>query len=388
MLATLTRILGPANLGLAEDAVQEALLRALELWPFQGIPENPQAWLMMVAKHRALDHLRREKLHEAKTEAIARSLENTCAESTQFPDDRLAMIFLCCHPALSAESRVALTLKSVAGFGTAEIARAFFLTQATVAQRLVRAKRQLRDQAIIFALPEGGELEVRLGSAMEVIYLIFNEGYLAHAGEKLMRTDLCDEAIFLSSLLAANPATQSPRCHALLALMLLLSGRQSSRQNRDGLPLLLEEQDRSQWDQARIARGFWHLEQSAAGDEESVYHVEASIAAAHYALPVNWGYVVSLYDKLMHRKNSPIVLLHRSVAVSKRDGPMEGIRQLAALEGHASMRGYYLLPAVLAELWLQAGDAKMAALYFGEALACECNKPEQRRLELRLAACR
>ncbi len=386
MLAVLTRILGPANWGLAEDAVQEALLRALELWPFQGIPENPQAWLITVARNRALDHMRREKLLESKAEAIVINLASEGVDRGQIPDDRLAMILLCCHPALAPEIRVTLTLKSVAGFGTGEIARAFFLPQATVAQRLVRAKRLLRERAIVFAMPDGSELEARLDSAMEVVYLIFNEGYLAHSGEALIRAELCDEAIFLGRLLCGNRATQSPRCHALLALMLLLSARLASRLNEAGTPLLLDEQDRNHWDQSRIAEGFWHLEQSAAGEAESVYHLEAAIAAAHYATPIDWPYIVSLYDKLLDQKNSPVVMLHRSVAIAKRDGPAEGIRQLAALQGHPNLRGYYLLPAVLAELWLQSGEKKIAALYFGEALACECTGPERRRLEVRLAA--
>ena len=386
MLAALTRILGPANLGLAEDAVQDSLIRALELWPFQGIPENPHAWLITVARNRALDHLRREKILESNADAIVSTLESGVPDSNCFADDRLAMIFLCCHPALAPEARVTLTLKSVVGFGVREIARAFLLSPTAVAQRLVRAKRVLRAQEIVFEMPEGRDLEARLDSALEVIYLIFNEGYLAHGGEHLIRADLCEEAIFLGRLLANNPRTQSPRSHALLALMLLIAARLPSRLDGEGELLLLEEQDRTQWDQARIAEGMAQLERSARGDEESVYHIEAAIASAHHAKPVDWNYIAALYDDLLARKNTPVVALHRAVAVFKRDGPAAAIALLEDIEGHPNMGSYYLLPSALAELWLHLGDRKKAALYFGEALACECTAPERRRLESRAAA--
>jgi len=386
MIASLTRILGPAQLGLAEDAVQEALVRALELWPFQGIPENPQAWLMTVARNRALDFLRREKLLETKAGLIAQSFAAGAPGHNQFADDRLAMMFLCCHPALARDVRVALTLKSVTGFGVAEIARAFLTPAPTIAQRLVRAKRLLRDESIVFAMPAGQELEDRLDSVLEVIYLIFNEGYLAHSGEALIRKDLCDEAIFLGRLIADNPLTRSPRCHALLALMLLASARLASRQDALGKVLLFEQQDRAQWDHTSIALGMLHLEFAAQGEQETEYHLEAAIAASHYAEPVDWPFIVVHYDRLLELKQSPVVMMNRAVAVAKMDGPEAGIRLLEEVEDHPRMRGYYLLPAVIAELYIQAGDRDKARLYLGEALACECTVPERRRLESRMAS--
>ncbi len=289
MVAWLTRIFGPAHLELVEEVVQDALVKALQQWPYSGVPQNPGGWLFRVARNGALDVLRRNAAFAARATEITAELASASGagqrDGTELDDllrdDELRMVFLCCHPAIPAEARVALSLKTAGGFSVAEIARAYLVPEATIAQRLVRAKRQLRAQQVTFDLPSGAERAARLESVLEVIYLLFNEGYAARTGDDLVRVDLCTEALRLARLVAGNADTSTPAAHALVALIAFQAARLPARVDAAGEVVLLEHQDRSAWDPRLVAMGFAHLERSAEGDELTSYHVQAAIAAAH-----------------------------------------------------------------------------------------------------------
>ena len=394
MIATLTRIFGPRRLDLAEEVVEDALLKALEIWPFQGIPENPAAWLVQVAKNRALDVIRREATLATKVSDLARAFpdhtEFTQPED-QFTDDQLSMMFLCCHPSLTQETRVALTLKAVAGFSVTEIARAFLAQESAIAQRLVRGKRQIHDQQIEFEMPAATDLRSRLDSVLEVLYLLFNEGYAAHEGESLLRRDLCEEAIRLARIVAAHPSTGIPKTRALLALLLLQSSRLSARVSEEGNLFLLRDQDRTLWDQALISEGLNQLGRSAQGDELSTYHLQAEIAAYHAIAPsyagTDWQSITCLYDQLYELEPNPVIALNRAIALSRWQGPEAGIGALAAIEHHPALARYHLLQTALGELWAERGDKDRAAEYYKAALDRPCTEPERRLLQKRLAAC-
>jgi len=378
IVSTLTRILGPRNIALAEDAVQDALIRAMEVWPFRGIPENPSAWLIQVARNRALDRIRRETVLAAKLSGALENFEPP-ASGTPFPDDEVVMLFLCAHPALPAESRLALTLKTVGGFGVAEIARALLAEEGAIAQRIVRAKRQIGEENLSFEMPGDGELSMRLDSVLAVLYLMFNEGYGA------LRADLCEEAIRMARLIAANPATALPATHALLALFLLQSSRSAARQDPNGALLLLGDQDRTLWDRARIHDGLRYLDLSATGDNMTQYHLEAGIAAAHAVSPdaasTDWREIVSLYDDLYKLNPSPVVALNRAVALSRAEGPGAGIQALAPFEDHPKLQRYYLLHAALGSLWRDLGNHERSQECFRRARECPCSEPERKFLE-------
>ncbi len=406
MIATLTRIFGPRHIDLAEEVVQEALVKALQQWPYRGVPENPLAWLIQVAKNRALDLLRREASLREKSEEIIRAFAaqeefanrriETERSGESFPeapgrfDDTLGMIFMACHPAIPREGRVALTLKTVGGFGVSEIARAFLAKEPTVAQRLVRAKRLIRDEGVTFDLPGEAEMSARLDSVLEVLYLLFNEGYTAHAGENLVRADLAQEAIRLCSLLVRHRATDQPKCHALLALMMFQAARLTTRVDEGGELALLAEQDRSRWDRRMIYLAYKHLDHSAEGDEFTEYHLQAAIAACHAAASsydmTDWAEIVRLYDLLVALNPSPVVALNRAVAVAKWKGPDAGIRAIEEIIRHPALQHYYLLPATLGELWREMGDARKAADFYRQALKHPCSEPERRFLSKRLEA--
>jgi RNA polymerase sigma-70 factor (ECF subfamily) len=393
MVAVLARRLGADRLDLAEEVVQEALMRALTTWPYRGVPANPAGWLFQVARHRALDRLRRDGVLRGKLETLGAEWSETSdlATSRGVDDDELAMTLMCCHPALPRPARVALTLKTVGGFSVEEIAAAFLARPATVAQRLVRAKRQIRAERLSLEMPEAGALAARLESVLDVLYLLFNEGYAAHGGDNLVRTELCGEAIRLVRLVAGHPPTDRPPVHALLALMLLQSSRLPARADAAGDVLLLAEQDRTRWDHALIVEGLQHLERAAAGEMVSVFHVEAAIAACHAAAPdeasTDWPYVLRLYDDLLALKPSPVVELNRAIALAMVDGPAAGIRALEALKRHRPLARYHLLPAALAALWRRAGVPATAARYYRAALALPSSSPERRFLQRRLAEC-
>ncbi|HVG08491.1 MAG TPA: sigma-70 family RNA polymerase sigma factor [Thermoanaerobaculia bacterium] len=379
MVAGLTRIFGPAHLGLAEDVVQEALLQALRIWPFRGVPDNPTGWLIQVAKNRALDALRRNASLAAKGEDIrAWAAALTGPEPETEMDDQLRLIFICCQSAVPPEARVALTLKTVGGFGVPEIARAFLAKEATVAQRLVRAKHRLQQVKPPFELPR--DLPSALDSVLEVLYAMFNEGYSTHRGEELVRRDICLEAIRLARLVAGHPALDTPKAHALAALLHLQGARLASRVDAEGNLLLLSEQDRSAWDRGMIAAGFRHLDRSARGDELSVYHLEAGIAAAHNAGETDWPEILRLYDLLLAAKPSPVVALNRAVALAMVEGPEAGLAALAPIR----LDDYYLLPATEGELHARAGHPHEAAEAFYRALEMTCPEPVRRRLAERM----
>lgn len=393
MVSTLTRIFGPHRLDLAEDVVQEALIKALEIWPHQGVPRNPAAWLVEVAKNRALDLLRRESALRDKSEGLIRTFAEQQAEvanglqalpAGEALDDELTMIFLCCHPALAPESRVALTLKTVGGLSVGEIARAFLTKETTIAQRLVRAKRQIRQEKIPFGMPVASELSERLESVLMVLYLLFNEGYAAHAGEHLIRVELCEEAIRLGSLLTRYPATCQPKTDALVSLMLLQAARLPARVNPDGDLFLLSEQDRALWDQNLIRQGLWHLERASEGEELTPYHLEAGIAAYHTTAKsyekTDWGAIVRLYDQLLALNPSPIVMLNHAVAVWRWQGPRAAFGIVQKLAGESTLREYYLLHAVQAQLWSELNETRRAAACYRKALRCQCSEPERRFL--------
>jgi RNA polymerase sigma-70 factor (ECF subfamily) len=393
IVATLTRILGPRHVALAEEAAQDALVKALQTWPHEGTPVNPSAWLIQVAKHRAIDRIRREQRFEgdaaAPDVAVVPVLDATLrGEPAEVGDDELAMMFLACHPRLAREARVALTLKVVCGFSVPEIARALLSREEAIAQRLVRAKRQLRDDDVRFAL-EPAEYAERIDSVLDVLYLLFNEGYAAHAGEDLIRHELCVEAIRLARLLASHPSLATPTVHALLALMLLQAARFAAR-IADADLHRLAEQDRSQWDPLLIAEGLTHLDRAAEGVRLSTYHLEAGIAACHAVAAryedTDWRRIVEYYDDLLRLKPTPVVALNRAIAISRLEGPMAGTAALDAIVDDPALNRYYLLHATLGQFALEAGDRDRAAECFGHALTCECSDPERRFLERRLAA--
>lgn len=383
IVATLARALGPERLDLAEEAVSDALEQALRSWPQCGVPDNPQGWLFRAARNRAMDVVRRERTLRT---LLPRLVELENAEADRHTDDELVLMLLCCHPALPKVSQVALTLKTVGGLGVNEIAAALLTKPATVAQRLVRAKKWLRNSGKPLDLPGPDALESRVDSVLSVLYLLFNEGYDATTGEVAVRGELCGEAIRLGRLLLAEPATDLPRVRALVALMLLQASRLPARVDRDGDLLLLEEQDRSRWDHAMIAEGTRLFERACIGPEMSPFHVEAAIALCHStASPPDWNRIVGLYDDLLALRPSPVARLNRAIALSMVDGAAAGIAELEAVE--AELPDYTLLPAVLGALWLRAGDPARAAEHYRRALALPCSDPQRRFLARRLSAC-
>jgi len=396
MVAHLTRLFGPAHLELAEETVQEAMLRALQTWPYQGVPENAGAWLFRVAHNIAIDAVRRNRTLGEKTGAVIAELSHSASApddpylEDQLRDDELRMIFMCCHPEIPRAARVALSLKTVGGFGVREIARAFLADDAAIAQRLVRAKRQIREGRLTLDMPRGAELRLRLDSVLEVIYFMFNEGYAAHAGEDLIRQDLCLEALRLGRLVAASSIAE-PRVDALVALMALEAARLPARVDESGDLVLLEHQDQSRWDHRLMALGFHHFDRSMAGDEVSEYHMQAAIAATH-ARAVDpqsrdWPMILDLYDQLLALNRSPVVALNRAVAVAKVRGPAEALAALVPLESDPKLRDYYLLLAVRGHLLLELGRRTEAADCFRAALDCPCSEPERRFLRGKLKAC-
>ena len=397
MVAHLARVLGPANLDLAEEAVQEAMLRALQVWPHQGVPENAAAWLFRVAQNAAIDALRRRRVLGDKTEAMVAELNLAAAHTAgdpdieeQLRDDELRMIFMCCHPRIGRDASVALSLKTVGGFSAREIARAFLAEEAAIAQRLVRAKRQIREERLTLEMPGGAELKERLDSVMEVVYFMFNEGYAAHEGEELVRQDLCMEALRLGRLVAAS-SMAGPRVDALVALMAFEASRLPARVDDAGELILLDDQDRGKWDGRLIALGFYHFDRAVAGSEVSAYHAQAAIAATHAraaaARSTDWPVILELYDQLLAINPSPVVRLNRAVAVAKVRGAEEALASIEILESDAKLRDYHLRLAVRGHLLAELGRREEAAVCFRAALECACSEPERRFLRKKLEAC-
>ena len=390
LVGMLVRLLGSVDR--AEEVLQESLVAALERWPTEGVPHNPGAWLATVAKHRAIDRLRLEQLHETKHETIAREGAPvvTPASPAAIPDDRLRLIFTCCHPALSAESQVAITLRLVCGLTTDEIARAFLVTEPTIAQRLVRAKRTIAERRLPYEVPTGPELPARLAAVLAVVYLVFNEGYSASTGTLLQRVDLAREAIELGTLLAELLPDES-ELHGLLALMELQTSRSTARTNAAGDVVLLEDQDRSRWDQARIARGLARLERARTNAPAGQYRLQAEIAGCHATAPswaaTDWPRIAALYAELARVMPSPVVELNRAVAVAMADGPAAGLAIVEGLRDVPSLRDYRLLPATRADLLRRLGRWADARVEYERALTLTANRAEQTFLTRRIEEC-
>ncbi len=391
MVATLTRIFGIERLDQVEDATQDALVRALKLWPFQGVPENPSAWLIQVAKNRMLDRLRREGRSGGTVDEINIPVAGAAdaAFAREIRDDQLRMIFTCCHPLIPQDGQIALTLKTVGGFSVSEIARAFLAGESAVTKTLTRAKQRLREFEIRLETPQPDKLPSRLESVLKVIYLMFNEGYSALEGEELVRTDLCHEAIRLCELLAGHPDAGEPKVHALSALLMFQGARSSARCDAAGELLLLSEQDRSLWNQAMIKHGLYRLRKSASGNEVSDYHLEAEIASCHALAEsfeaTDWPRVLDCYEKLLDRKPSPVVALNRIVAIAKVHGAEAGLKELEKFSDDRTLRNYYPFHATRGELLREAGRIGNAIEAYQKALGMTSSEPVRRFLMKRIA---
>jgi len=399
LVAALTRIFGVHNLALAEDVVQDAFCRALEVWKVRGVPENPAAWLMAVAKHRALDVVRREQTARTFASELGRSLESewTLAPAideafalSTIRDEQLRMMFSCCHPRLPEEVQVALVLNILCGFGAGEIASAFLTGRAAVEKRISRGKKVLAGSTRLFDLADV-EFSARLTSVRRALYLLFNEGYHGASAEAAVRGDLCHEAIRLTMLLLEFPPAASPETLALAALMCLHAARLPARLDADGDLSPLFEQKRWQWDAQLVERGLALLERSAAGEMVTAYHVEAAIAAAHATArsvdETNWEQVVGLYDRLMAIAPSPVVALNRAIAIGQRDGPERGLEALGAIADSDRLRRYPFYPAAIGELELRRGNRDAARRQFSKAAGLARNRVERRFLEKRVREC-
>ena len=391
------------DVGLAEELAQDALVSALEHWPEAGVPDNPAAWLMATAKNRALDRLRRDKLSQSKHEEIGHDLEAQealivpdfvdaldAARADTIGDDLLRLIFTACHPVLSTEARVALTLKLLGGLSTAEIARAFLVPEPTIAQRIVRAKRTLTAAKVPFELPRGDTLADRMSSVLEVIYLVFNEGYTATAGDDWMRPALCDEAVRLGRVLAGLAADE-PEVHGLLALMELQASRTAARVDGEGKPVLLLDQDRARWDHLLIRRGLNALARAESmGGSLGLYALQAAIAACHARArtpeETDWAEIVGLYDALAQTAPSPVVELNRAVAVSMAFGPAEGLAIIDRMRDEPALQSYHWLPSVRGDFLAKLGRHDEARAEFERAASLARNAQERALLMLRAQA--
>ncbi|WP_375767487.1 RNA polymerase sigma factor [Archangium gephyra] len=395
LIAGLTRFV--RDVGLAEELAQDALVAALEQWPTSGVPDKPGAWLMATAKRRAIDQFRRNKLLERKHEELGHELETERAPDLETAidndvgDDLLRLILISCHPVLSTEARVALTLRLLGGLTTEEIARAFLVPEPTVAQRIVRAKRTLSEARVPFEVPRGEELTARLSSVLEVLYLIFNEGYSATAGADWVRPALCEDALRLGRILAGL-APEEPEVHGLVALMELQASRLRARVGPSGEPVLLMEQNRARWDRLLIHRGLAALERAEKlGGERGPYALQAAIAACHARAltpeQTDWARIAALYAELAELTSSPVVELNRAVAVGMASGPVAGLELVDALDAEGALEGYHLLPSVRGDLLAKLGRLDEARAEFERAASLTRNARERQLLLERAAAC-
>jgi RNA polymerase sigma factor (sigma-70 family) len=396
LVAVLTRVFGLHNLDLVDDVVQAALLQALETWKIHGVPEHPTAWMYRVARNKALDTIRHRDVADRLNPEWTWLTESTTPPpdidrlflSHEIADSQLRMIFTCCHPDLPAESQIALTLKTLCGFGNSEIERALLTSEANVKKRIARAKRKFADTEINFEVPAGEALKPRLNSVHTVLYLLFNEGYSSSQPHELIRRDLCEEAIRLCFLLYEHPSSTNPETAALLALMLLHASRFDARLDADGNMLLLEEQDRTRWNRDLIARGLHYLSESASGDHLSRYHVEAAIAAQHSLAPsfaeTDWLTILKLYDDLIRIHPSPIHELNRAIAIAQVSGPDAGINAIQKIGALETLEDFHLLHATLGEFHRRAGRPEEARCCFNRAMECTVSVSERHLLQRRL----
>jgi len=390
VLATLIRLLG--DFDMAEEALHDAFIAAVEQWPREGLPQNPRAWLVSTGRFKAIDRIRRRSRFDVSFEDFAEQIEAIAApeiasEHAHVEDDRLRLIFTCCHPALASDAQVALTLREVCGLATEEIAHAYLATPATVAQRIVRAKAKIRDARVPYAVPGRSELPERLDGVLRVIYLVFNEGYLASSGEALTRQSLTAEAIRLGRLLVE--LLPEPEAVGLLALMLLHESRHAARTSASGELVLLAEQDRSLWNRKQILEAIALVEGALASHRFGPYTLQAAIAAVHAEAPAaeatDWAQIVGLYDALLRADPSPVVQLNRAVALAMRDGPAAGLAEIDAILGCGDLANYYLAHSARADLCRRLGDRIGAGASYRKALEAVRQGPERRFLERRLA---
>lgn len=401
LVAVLTKILGTDNIDLAEDVVQDAMAEAIHQWAYKGVPENPSGWLYRVAKYKAINFINREKtkrkyssevIHFIQSEWTAEPAMDYFFSETEIEDDQLQMIFTCCHPSISADSQIALTLKTLCGLSVLEIANAFLTSEESIAKRLVRARQIIRVNKISFSLPLGNEFENRLNNVLETIYLLFNEGYNASGGEDLIRLELCKESIRLTQLIADSELiSKKHSAWALLALMFLNGSRFNSRQSEDGAIVELSNQDRSRWDKEMIQKGLDYLEQSITEKSISKYHIMATISAHHCTAPddssTDWKGILSLYNNLAEIDNSPLVLLNKAVAVSKVYGGQSAIDQLEKLANDPLLSKYSYYYSTMAELYLHLNKVDKSLPLLEKAVSFAHNDREIRYLEARIIQC-
>jgi RNA polymerase sigma-70 factor (ECF subfamily) len=390
-------VFGPHNIELAEDVVQDTLLKAMHTWKMGSIPDNPTAWLFTVARNKAIDVIRKQKRQKEFADNISPLLKseytlsatiNDIVSAREIDDDQLRMMFTCCHPLLNAESQVALVLKTLCGFSVSEIAKSFITSADTIDKRLYRAKQQFREGKIAYEIPAENDLEERLDNVLTAIYLLFNEGYNSAQHAALIRKELQDEAIRLATLLTRNKNTSWPQVYALLALMCVTAARNDARVDSKGNILLLQQQDRSLWNKELIKRGLQYMEQSASGETITAYHLEAMIACeyimAYNYEQTNWSAILRYYDLLYHLKPSPVVALNRAVIISELNGPVAAIEVIHSIPNLDSIKNYYLLPSILGELHKKAGHIDEANQYFRKAALLTSNESEKKLLQAKI----
>lgn len=398
--ARLVRAFGAHHLGLVEDVVQHALMQALHVWPYKGVPQNPSAWLWITARNKALDTLRRDTRFRALQTEIEDTLSSYSAPDEannrlpgEIADEQLALIFGCCDPALPQPTQIALTLKSVCGFGVSEIARAFLAKETAIAQRLTRARKRISDLKLEFAIPGPDLIPDRLAAVLDTLYLVFNEGYSAAKGEETIRRDIAEEAIRLTLLLLTNPLTQRPEVHALIALMQFHAARLTARTSADGDVLLLDQQDRTQWDERFIKAGLYHLGEASTGTLLTRFHVEAGIAAAHATsadlASTDWHWLTDQYDLLVKMTGSPVASVNGSIARAMAGKVDQARREIAQLiNDHTELRSYPFAYAALGELALMQGDKAAALTAFKKSLELPTTEPEKRLLQGKIEKCK
>lgn len=397
LVAVLTKVFGVHNLQMAEDVVQDTMLTALNTWKIKGIPENPTAWLFTAARNKAVDVLRKQQRTQQYAKELTPLLQsgysliptvNEVINTNNIDDDRLRMMFVCCHPSLSTEAQVTLILKTLCGFSVTEIAKAYVTNYDTIEKRLYRAKQIFKDKKVEFELPPPQQLEERMDVVLLSVYLLFNEGYNATSNEELIRKDMMQEAMRLCELICRNPVVPHENAHALMALMCFTASRNDARLDENGNVLLLKQQDRRKWNRALIENGIYHLEQSAAGDYMSKYHIEAGIAYEHAVardyVHTNWQHILNCYNLLYNYYPSPVVALNRAVVVAELYGAAQGIKAIESIPHLPSLKKYYLLPATLGELHWQLKEYDKAKQYFEEASQLTQNAIEKKLLQQKM----